>query len=238
MLSKIIKGNTIFGTEPIKKFANCHEFDVIQDNLNGFLLVKNNSEIYLWNYHTGHKYNYHRIKLEFGGKYFFKQIESFDQNNIKQAKYIRKSVLNYFKSFDHSNSIIGIGGEYYIYFPFLSYNKYYGISNHGSIVSDANYNCPKSENYLADYNKIKSFPKLNEELSFDVIVNVVNIHENIIKYICNFNVKNIIIVTCVPLDKKIKMLNKYLKLKKITHVENINSLITICVFNKLIGSFN
>ena len=48
-----------------------------------------------------------------------------------------------------------------------------------------------------------------------------------------YNVGNIIIITCIPLDKKIQMLNKYLILKKITHVQNINSLITICLFKKI-----
>ena len=172
--------------------------------------------------------------MKFNGKYFFKQIDSFDQNNIKQAKNIRKSVLDYCKSFVYSDDIIGIGGEYYIYFPFLSYNNYYGVSNHLSIISDAKYNYPNSKNYLVDYNKLSSYPKLSKETSYDVISNVVNIHENIIKYICNYNVKNIIVVTCVPLDKKIKMLNKYLRLKKITHIENINSIIIknndLCIF--------
>jgi hypothetical protein len=235
MLSKVVKNNVLFGTRAIQNFALCNEFDIVQDNNNGYLLIKNKSEIYIFNYYTNCKYNHHRIKLEFNGKYFFKQIESFDQNNVKQSKIIRKSVLSHIRSFAHSDAIIGIGGEYYIYFPFFSYDKYYGISNHSSIVSDANYNYKylKSENYLVDYNKLNSYPKLNDGLSFDAIINVVNIHENIIKYICSYNVNNIIIITCVPLDKKIIMLNKYLKLKKITHVKNINSIITICQFVKL-----
>ena len=233
MLSKIVKYNASFGTEPIQRFASSHDFDVIQDNQNDYLLVKNKSEIYLWNYRFNRKYNYDRIKLEFNGKYFFKQIDSFDQHNVKQAINIRKSVLNYFRSIVCSDNIIGIGGEYYVYFPFVLYDKYHGISNHSSIVSDASYNCPKTNNYLVDYDKLKSYPKLSKDPSYDVIINVVNIHENIIKYICNYNVNYIVIVICVPLDKKIKMLNKYLKLKKITHVENINSIITICLFTKL-----
>jgi hypothetical protein len=36
-----------------------------------------------------------------------------------------------------------------------------------------------------------------------------------------------------PLDKKILTLNKYLVLKKITHVLNINSIISICFFTPL-----
>jgi len=47
MLSKIVKNNVSFGTEAIKTFAINHEFDIVQDNQNGYLLVKNKSEIYL-----------------------------------------------------------------------------------------------------------------------------------------------------------------------------------------------
>lgn len=122
-----------------------------------------------------------------------------------------------------------------MYFPFIisKYNKFYGISNRKSIIEDAEYNCPYSKNILVDYNKLKSYPSLNNTIEYDIIINVVNIHENIIKYICNYNIKNIIIITCKPLDTKIKMLKKYLILKKITHVININSIINICLFHKI-----
>lgn len=233
MLSKVTINNISFGTEPIKKFAEFNEFDIIQDNLKGLLLVKDKDKIYIWNYMTSKRYNYHRIQIEFNNKIFFKQIDSFDQNNIKRSKYIRKSVLDYCKTFNKSNDLIGIGGEYYIYFPFITKYKYYGISNHQSIVEDADYNFPNSINSLVDYNKLDTYPKLDNLNSYDVIINVINIHENIIKYICNYNVENIIIITCKPLDKKILMLNKYLVLKKITHVLNINSIISICFFKKI-----
>ena len=141
MLSKVSKANISFGTESIKEFGKFNEFDVIQDNLNGMLLVKNKGNIYIWNLKINKKYNYNRIQIEFNNKIFFKQIDSFDQNNIKQSKLIRKSVLNYCKTFNNSDDIIGIGGEYYIYFPFIKYNNYYGMSNHSTIIQDANYNC-------------------------------------------------------------------------------------------------
>jgi hypothetical protein len=233
MLSKVTKDNVSFGTYEIQKFGEKNQFDVIQDNLNGLLLVKTNNIIYVYNYLINRKHDYFRIKIEFNNKFFFKQIDSFEQNNIKEAFNIRKTVL-YFLKDNNSTNILGIGGEYYIYFSFLNYNKYYGISNHKSIIEDADYNLSylNKINYKVDYNDLRSYPNIDKLQSFDIIINVVNIHENIIKYICKLNCKKIIIVTCKPLEKKIKMLNKYLKLKKIEHILNINSLITICEFVK------
>lgn len=233
MLSKITKDNIKYGTEAIQNFAKYNNFDIIQDNLYDQLLVKYKDNIYIYNYTNNKRYNYERIKIEFNNKYFFKQINSFDQNNIKQSKIIRKTVLNIFREISKAENILGIGGEYYIYFSFINYKNYYGISNHKSIVEDADYNIitKNKYNYLVDYNNINTYPKLNNKDTFDIIINVVNIHENIIKYISKLNCKNIILIICKPLEKKIKMLNKYLILKKINHILNINTFITICLFN-------
>lgn len=235
MLSKVTSYNIKYGTDAIKEYAKDNIFDIIMDNQNGLLLVKDNKSVYIWNYNIKRRYEYYKIKIEFNNELFIKQIESFDQNNIKEAKNIRKCVLAYFKFMDKSINLIGIGGEYYIYFRFLKYKKYFGLSNHSSIIEDALTNFPKSYNSLVDYNNSRSYPKLNNDTSYDIIINVVNIHENIIKYISKYNCKNIIIITCKPLDNKIKMLNKYLKLVKIKHILNINSLITICMFQKKIN---
>ena len=47
MLSKVTKDNVSFGTYEIQKFGEKNQFDVIQDNLNGLLLVKTNNIIYV-----------------------------------------------------------------------------------------------------------------------------------------------------------------------------------------------
>lgn len=235
MLSKVVYSNVEFGTDEVKNYSKYNIFDIVMDNQNGLLLVKKNKEVYIWNYKNNKKYNYNKIKLEFNNEIFIKQIDSFDQNNIKESKNIRKSVLEYFKFFEKSGNLLGIGGEYYLYFRFLKYKSYFGLSNHKSIVEDANINFPKSDNVLVNYDDGKSLPKLDTD-TYDVIINVVNIHENIIKYISKYNCKNIIIITCKPLQTKIKMLQKYLTLIKISHVKNINSLITICLFRK--NNFN
>lgn len=231
MLSKVVYSNVEFGTDAIKNYSKYNIFDIAMDNQNGLLLVKKDKEVYIWNYKNNKKYNYNKIKLEFYNEFFIKQIDSFDQNNIRESKNIRKSVLEYFRFFEKSENLLGIGGEYYLYFRFLKYKNYFGLSNHQSIVEDANTNFPKSDNVLVDYNDNKSFPILDTN-TYDVIINVVNIRENIIKYISKCNCKNIIIITCKPLQTKIKMLQKYLTLVKINHIVNINSLITICLFRK------
>jgi len=235
MLSKVVYSNVEFGTDAIKNYSKYNIFDIAMDNQNGLLLVKKDKEVYIWNYKNNKKYNYNKIKLEFYNEFFIKQIDSFDQNNIRESKNIRKSVLEYFRFFEKSENLLGIGGEYYLYFRFLKYKNYFGLSNHQSIVEDANTNFPKSNNFLVNYNDIKSLPILDTN-TYDVIINVVNIHENIIKYISKCNCKNIIIITCKPLQTKIKMLQKYLTLIKINHIVNINSLITICLFRK--NNFN
>lgn len=109
MLSKVVYSNISFGTEHIKQFGKTKSFDIIQDNLKGQLLVKDKNKIYIWNYNKNKRYNYNKIQLEFNDKIFFKQIDSFDQNNIKYSKTIRKTVLNYLKIIDNSDNIIGIG---------------------------------------------------------------------------------------------------------------------------------
>lgn len=38
------------------------------------------------------------------------------------------------------------------HFPFLSYSNYCGISNHKTIIEDADYNIPYSKNKFTDYN--------------------------------------------------------------------------------------
>lgn len=236
MLTKVSYSNYLFGTLPIIEYSKNKLYDKIQDNLNGLLLVNISNFTYIYDYKKKKIYYTDRIPLEIGidNIIVWKQIDSFDQNNPKIANKIRLKVKKYLCELKSEN-IIGIGGEYYIYFKLLSYKKYFGLSNHQSIIDDSNYNFDLMKNYssyLTDYNNLKSFPNLSNELKYDVVINVVNIHENIIKFIMNYTFEKIIIVTCVPIEKKIKMLNKYLKLIKFEHFLNISSWVTVCVFVK------
>lgn len=233
MLTKVNSYNIEYGTNQIISYSKSNYFDIIQDNLNGLLLVYKNDKTYLFDYIKGIKINFDRIPIKINDLIIWKKIESFDQNNPKIANKIRNQVLQ-FVNYDKSNNLLGIGGEYYIYFKLTNYKKCIGISNHMSIISDSEYNLkfnPEYKNYLVDYNNLKSYPTIDSE-EFDIIINVVNIHENIIKYISNINFNKVILVTCKPLEKKIKMLNKYLKLIKLKHFLNINSWVTVCVFIK------
>jgi hypothetical protein len=234
MLSKVNKDNwETHGTPNIINFALNNKFNLIQDNLENYLLVKSNSQTYLYDYMTNKKINKSTIRLNILDKYFWKSIESFDQNNIKIANQIRKYIGSQFKD---NEIFLGIGGEYYIYFSFIKSNQYIGISNHNSIILDADFNLQfyirNYSNYLVDYNNLKTFPKLNINSKYNVIINVSNLHFNHIEYIKNINVEKLVIVTCTPAHKKINLIKKYFSIIKIKHFLNFTSWITILVCKK------
>ena len=224
MLSKVNKQGQYLGTKQIKEYKN--DFLVIMDNQNDTLLVKIKNKIFSWNYKYNKIINKKRIKIKFNNKYFYKQIDSFDQNNTLICNIIRKKVLSYLRH-NNAKNILGIGGEYYMYFSFLKYNNYIGISNHKSIIEDANYNF-KSENYLVDYENI------NLELvgKYDVIINVISIHKKIIDFISKLDTNKIIIINCKPLYNKIELLTSYFKITKTYYFVNMTSIISILVLVK------
>jgi hypothetical protein len=222
MLSKVTKQGQYLGTTQIKNYRD--DFEIIMDNQKDTLLIKLKNKIFSWNYKYNKKINKNRIKIKFNNKYFYKQIDSFDQNNTLICNYVRKTVLSYLRH-NNAENILGIGGEFYIYFPFLKYKKYIGMSNHTSIIEDANYNLYNlnSNNYLVDYENI------NLELvgKYDVIVNVISIHEKIIDFISKLDTNKIIIISCKSLYNKIDLLTNYFKIIKTDYYINITSIITI-----------
>jgi len=229
MLSKVNKSNIYLGTNELQKLYNNTNYELAQDNLNNHIIYKLNNKNYIKNYITNKIYNHNRIQVEILGEKIIKQIDSFDQNNINISNKIRKTVLSLANNtYNTYNNILGIGGEFYVYFKFIKANKYIGMSNHQCIVDDANYNVPYSKNYLVDYNNI-----INTNISITnkkadlIILNVYNICESIIKYIHNIEFQKLIIITCCLTDKKLKQLTKYFKLKTIKHIQNFNS--WICV---------
>ena len=107
MLSKVNKDNwETHGTPNIINFALNNKFDLIQDNLENYLLVKSNSQTYLYDCKTNKKINKSTIKLNILDKYFWKSIESFDQNNILIANNIRLYVIKQFDYELNTNKII------------------------------------------------------------------------------------------------------------------------------------
>jgi len=221
MLTKINCYDAInLATNNIKKIKN---FDIIQDNMYGYLLIKYKNKTFLLNYYNNKKYLYNRIQIHFNNITISKQLESFDQNNFLIANKLRLYVLSLCKN--KINTILGIGGEYYLYFPFIKANNYIGISNHQSIINDAIYNISYSKNYLIDYNNIFCYPKiLNSEI---IILNVYNIHKNIIKYIKSINFEKLIIISCNLSDKKLELLKNNFKIIKIKYFINFKILIRI-----------
>jgi hypothetical protein len=227
MLSKVNKYNKFLGSGQIIKFEN--DYDCLHDNLINYILIKHGEKQYLFDYKLNKIIKYKRLPILFNDYIFWKQIDSFDQNNILIANKIRNQVLKYSKQF--KNNLLGIGGEYYIYFNFINCKKYIGISNHKSIIEDANFNMwDNRNNYLVDYNNIDSYPKISS--TYDVIINVYNLHENIIKYINDNDIQNIIIIACNLPDNKLKLLAKTFRLKSFTHILNFKSWITIIYANK------
>ena len=203
MLSKVNKSNIYLGTTELQKLYNDTNYELAQDNLNNHIIYKLNNKNYIKNYITNKVYNHNRIQIEILGEKIIKQIDSFDQNNINISNKIRKSVLLLCND-NNYNTILGIGGEFYVYFKFIKANEYIGMSNHQCIVDDANYNVPYSKNYLVDYNNIININKADL-----IILNVYNICESIIKYIHNLKFQKLIIITCCLTDKKLKQLTKY-----------------------------
>lgn len=228
MLSKTTYSNISYGTRAIQEFAKTYYFEIIQDNLEGYLLVKNGEEIYLWNYNLNKKYNTKRIKLKYNNKIHFKQIGSFDQNSIKYGNKIRTTALSMFT--DKMDEIIGIGGEYYVYFMHMKYYKYYGMSNNNTIIEDGEYNCKRNyiecENKYVNYNKLETYIKLDDSKTYDVLINVSKINENILKYISKYKTNKIIIITCNAIN--IKILEKYVRIIKLTNIQIDKCIITIC----------
>ena len=218
-------------TNNIKLIKN---FDVIQDNMHGYILVNYKNKSYLLNYYNNKKYLYNRIQIHFNGITISKTIESFDQNNYLIANKLRLYVLSLCnlsawtrigkECFSYSyrillkqnhtlealnnkiNTILGIGGEYYLYFPFIQANNYIGISNHQCIIDDAQYNNHYSKNYLVNYDNIFTYPQIDR--AEIIILNVYNIHTNIIKYIKSIKFDKLIIISCNLPDKKLLLLKK------------------------------
>ncbi len=224
MLSKIDLTNYNLGTNEIKKFIkNNKEIKRIQDNLVDSLLIETNDNIYIYNYIKNKKYNHNKIQIEFNNTKIVKHIDSFDQNNILIANKLRKYVLSLCKN--NYDLVLGIGGEYYLYFLFINANKYIGISNHKSIINDANYNVPYSLNILVNYDNYDELPKINK--TNIILLNLFNLHINVIKYLNNINFDKLIIISCCLTENKLNLLKKYFKIISIKTFSNLNGFIKI-----------
>jgi hypothetical protein len=143
-----------------------------------------------------------RYRIPIFDLYIWKSIESWDQNVVKVARDLRNYVLKRFESFvERGFNVIGIGGEYFLYFSKLDYNHFYGITNMLSIKNDADfnmniYNRGKYSNRMINYMNIKSYPDIDVNKSYDVIINLSTIYQEVINYLHKININNLIIITC------------------------------------------
>lgn len=232
MLTKVNRYNYQLGTGPLEKiFKQNNEITQAQDNLNGQILISNGKKTWMYIASTEsqsiwdstRKFLHKTIQIEVQGYKFIKSLESFDQNNLLIANKIRSYVIKLTKS-NSWNTTLGIGGEFYIYFHFVQSKKFIGISNHQSIINDANINSPYSTNKLVDYSK------LNLDTNPDLIIlNLSNIHIKVIEWIKShsLNLKKLIIITCELSDSKLKLLTKNFYIRSIKHFSNIKSWVWI-----------
>ncbi len=228
MLTKVNNNNYHLGSGELYKYFVQNNILEGQDNLNGYLLVNNKGNIYVYNYYNNKSYKHNKIQIEFNGYKFVKHIDSFDQNNYLIANKVRLYVLSLIDK--NNNIILGIGGEFYIYFYFINALKYIGISNHQSIINDSKYNIPCSTNYLVDYNNNKTYPIIKN--ADCIILNVFNIHKNIIEYIEKIKFKKLVLISCNLPDNKFKMLVSKFKIVSIKYFKNLTGMIRIILLTK------
>ena len=185
----------------------------------------------------------HRLIFKIGKLYYWKSINSFNQNNILIAHDIYK-YINYLLKINTNKLFLGIGGEFMLYFLNYYVNcqdrliKFIGITNSIDILDDAVFN---SNNYnininlkLVDYNDLSQYPILHTNTC--VVIQVSKITNVLIDYLNNnINIKNIIIINCHKKDYDIKtnkLKNNYKQISS-RYWSNGNSLVGIYLWNKI-----
>jgi hypothetical protein len=242
MLSKVSEPNHLTTPNIINWFeknakSNNTNIERIQDNLEGYLLIKykNNPKTKVFNYYLNRYYSHNQIQVHWNDNIILKQIDSFDQNNWIQGNKLRTYVFNLINRIDlfefKINSILGIGGEYYLYWIGFMKNQIriknlIGISNHLSIISDANLNIRWSSNYFVDYNKLETFPKISHPIDL-ILINLSQLNSNIIKYIREIKFNLVILIICNLSDSKLKLLKENFIIKKIKYFRNFDNLIRV-----------
>jgi len=215
-----------------------NEIERIQDNMEGYLLIKykNNSNIKIFNYYINKYFSHNLIQIHWMDKIILKQIDSFDQNNWIVGNKLRNWVSNKINQINllefKINFILGIGGEYYLYWIRLNYvSNLIGISNHNTIILDAKLNIPWSLNYFIDYNKLDSYPQIINDIDL-ILINLSQLNSNVVKYISKLVYKKIILIICNLSDSKLKLLDKNFKIIQIKYFKNYNNLIRVIVMKK------
>ena len=248
MLLKVNPYNWNLGTIEIKKYIEQlsppYHFESILDNEEGYLFILlQNKKMIGWDCKKNRIiYGIHRFKIKIDNLYFWKQMTSFHQNNSLIANKIRTHVIRQFKyqssCIHQTNTVIGIGGEYYVYFPFILGTNYIGISNHSCIIEDAIFNSrlyiQNDTHHLVNYNNIETFPILDISKRYFVIINISSIHQNQIEWIKDMDIEKLVIITCHSYHSKFPLLLKYFKCVGIKSFQNISGYVYILTFIKKI----
>lgn len=160
------------------------------------------------------------IPQVFNNKIVFQSYNSFQQNNLYLSKKIRKFVKKNIKT----EKIQGFGGESYLYTDDLKSMCY---SNSESICDDMKYNGYKNIKKV-DYNK-----DIFQFNTYDIVINLSKLNQNLMKQINNCKSNRIIIINCHHKDfwKKIKLLKNFKLMKRNQYIDDkLKYFITVNIF--------
>ena len=172
-----------------------------------------------------------RIPINFLKDVVFVSEKSFIQNNSLLSNKIRSYVFN---SIDVNCSILGIGGESYMYLKNIDdFNNKHFITNNEIIYEDA-----MSNNVLKNFqlDLVNYENVLIRELFDNVIINISKLNQNIIRQINRITNKKIIIISCNHTDfwNKIKMFTKFKLVNRKKFIdEKLGYFITVNIFVKI-----
>ena len=195
------------------------------------LLRKDINEVLILDYRLRCRLNDKSVPIKFLDKIFVVSKNSFIQNNTNISRKIRKNVSVLLSEF--SGSILGLGGETYMYLSLLENNsKKNFITNNESIYNDSIFN-NLSRNYETD---LVNYEKVDILKTFEIaVVNLSNLNSFLMKQL-NYCVRgHIIIISCNHNDfwKKTKLLTKFkLKSRKRIIDNTIGYFITVNLLSR------
>lgn len=166
------------------------------NNFNLHPLMKNIKGNKILDYRFRTRIDEKYIPQYFNNKIVFQSYDSFQQNNLKLSKMIRRYVKQNIKT----QIIQAIGGEGYLYSE-----ESICYTNSESIYNDMKYNCYNNSK-LVNYNKyIFNFTY------DDIVLNLSNLNKELMIQINKCNSNRIIIINCHHEDfwKKTKLLNNF-----------------------------
>jgi hypothetical protein len=90
----------------------------------------------------------------------------------------------------------------------------------------------KTKNYLVNYNKLDSYPKISLPVDL-ILINLAQFNTNIIQYINKIQFKKIILIICNLSETKLQLPSDKFKILKIKYFKNYDNLIRIILAEKI-----